>query len=121
MEGTANIQEDFLEAFEHGMTLHFTVEEKALYPVLEKVENKSEASISELLADHKSIMERYRKIRQTGAADKNKNEMLLELVRELAKHGQKEEKTIPLLISHLTSEQLRSIDQSAELLGYRLQ
>ena len=121
LEETANIQEDFLEAFEHGMTLHFTVEEKALFPILEKVEKKSETSISELLAEHKSIMEKYQKIRQTGAADKNKNEILLELVRELAKHGQKEEKTIPPLISQLTSEQLSSIDQSAERLGYRLQ
>ncbi len=121
LKGTANIQEDFLEAFEHGMTLHFTVEEEALFPVLGKVEKKSETSISELLAEHKSIMEKYRKIRQTGAADKNRNEILLELVRELAKHGQKEEKTIPLLISQLTSEQLSSIDQNAERLGYRLQ
>jgi hypothetical protein len=44
----------------------------------------------------------------------------LELARELAKHGQKEEKTIPPLISQLTSEQLSSIDQSAKSLGYRL-
>jgi len=121
LKGTADMQEDFLEAFELGMTLHFTVEEKALFPVLEKVEKKGETLISELLAEHKSIMEKYWKIRHAGAADKNKNEILLELVRELAKHGQKEEKTLPPLISQLTSEQLSSIDQNAQRLGYRLQ
>jgi hypothetical protein len=65
-------------------------------------------------------MEKYSKIMHTIAADENKNEIVLELARELAKHGQKEEKTIPPLISQLTSEQLSSIDQSAKSLGYRL-
>jgi iron-sulfur cluster repair protein YtfE (RIC family) len=103
------------------MILHFAVEEEALFPVLGKVEKKGETLISELLAEHKSIMEKYGEIRHAGAADKNKNEILLELVRELAKHGQKEEKTLPPLISQLTSEQLSSIDQNAQRLGYRLQ
>ena len=120
LKGTTNLQEDFLEAFEQGMILHFAVEESALFPVLGKVEKKGETSISELLADHKSIMEKYSKIRQTTAGDKNKNDILLELIRELAKHSQKEEKTIPPLISQLTSEQLSSIDQSSKRLGYPL-
>ena len=120
MKGTASLQEDFLEAFRHGMILHFTVEEEALFPVLGKVGKKSETLVSELLDEHRSIMEKYSKIMHTIAADENKNEILLELARELAKHGQKEEKTIPLLMSQLTSEQLSSIDQSAKSLGYRL-
>ncbi len=120
MKGTASLQEDFLEAFRDGMILHFTVEEEALFPVLGKVGKKSETLVSELLDEHRSIMEKYGKIMHTTAADENKNEILLELARELAKHGQKEEKTIPPLISQLTSEQLSSIDQSAKSLGYRL-
>lgn len=120
MKGTASLQEDFLEAFRQGMILHFTVEEEALFPVLGKVGKKSETLVSELLDEHRSIMEKYSKIMHIIAADENKNEVLLELARELAKHGQKEEKTIPPLISQLTSEQLSSIDQSAKSLGYRL-
>ena len=120
MKGTASLQEDFLEAFRQGMILHFTVEEEALFPVLGKVGKKSETLVSELLDEHRSIMEKYSKIMHTTAADESKNEILLELARELAKHGQKEEKTIPPLISQLTSEQLSSIDQSAKSLGYRL-
>jgi hemerythrin-like domain-containing protein len=102
------------------MILHFTVEEEVLFPVLGKVGKKSETLVSELLDEHRSIMEKYSKIMHIIAADENKNEVLLELARELAKHGQKEEKTIPPLISQLTSEQLSSIDQSAKSLGYRL-
>ena len=120
MKGTASLQEDFLEAFRDGMILHFTVEEEALFPVLGKVGKKSETLVSELLDEHRSIMEKYGKIMQTAAADENKNEILLELARELAKHGQKEEKTIPPLISQLTSEHLSSIDQGAKNLGYSL-
>jgi iron-sulfur cluster repair protein YtfE (RIC family) len=67
MKGTASLQEDFLEAFRHGMILHFTVEEEALFPVLGKVGKKSETLVSELLDEHRSIMEKYIKIMHTKA------------------------------------------------------
>jgi hemerythrin-like domain-containing protein len=35
-ERTSDLQTDFLKAFEVGITLHFTVEEEALFPALRK-------------------------------------------------------------------------------------
>lgn len=118
MKGAASLQEDFLKAFEQGMILHFTVEEEALFPVLARAGEKPRILISELLAEHKSIMEKHNMIVQTAAVDKDK--ILLELIRELADHAKKEEQSIPSIISQLTSEQLSNIDQDAKRLGYRL-
>ena len=118
VKGAASLQEDFLKAFEQGMILHFAVEEEALFPILARVGEKPGILVSELLAEHKSIMEKHNMIMQITTVDKDK--ILLELARELANHGKKEEQNIPPIVSQLTPEQLNNIDQDAKRLGYRL-
>lgn len=118
MEGTSDLQRAFLEAFEHGITLHFTVEEEALFPALRKKGKNAETLIDELLLQHRSIMEKYSKIMQTSQTDEKKREILLELARELAEHGRKEEISVPPIVTQMSLEQLKEVDQAAKRLGY---
>jgi DUF438 domain-containing protein len=119
-EKTSDLQRDFLEAFEHGITLHFTVEEEALFPVLRKIGKNAGTLVDELLLQHRSIMKKYSTILQTVGADEAKKEILLKLVQELAAHSQKEEKSVPPIAAQMSLEQLREVDQAAKHLGYRV-
>ena len=120
MEKTSEQQMSFLEAFEQGVILHFTVEEKALFPALRRKGRTAETLVDELLLEHQSIMEKHSKIKQTAYAEEEKRKFLLELAQELAKHGLKEEMSIPPLVAQMDLEQLREIDQAAKVLGYHL-
>jgi hemerythrin-like domain-containing protein len=119
-EKTSDLQRDFLEAFEHGITLHFTVEEEALFPVLRKIGKNAGTLVDELLLQHRSIMKKYSTILQTVGADEAKKEILLKLVQELVAHSQKEEKSVPPIAAQMSLEQLREVDQAAKRLGYRV-
>jgi len=119
-EGSSDVQRDFLEAFEHGITLHFTVEEEALFPALRKKGKNAETLIDELLLQHRSIMEKYSNIAQAPHTDEEKKEILLGLARELAEHGRKEEISIPPIVTQMSLEQLSEVDQAAKRLGYHL-
>jgi iron-sulfur cluster repair protein YtfE (RIC family) len=72
-ERPPDIQKDFLEAFEHGITLHFTVEEEALFPALRKKGKNAETLVDELLLQHQSIMEKYSKIVQASHTDEERD------------------------------------------------
>lgn len=120
MERTSDLQRDFLEAFEHGITLHFTVEEEALFPALRKKGKNAETLIDELLLQHRSIMEKYGKIVQASYTDEEKREILLGLARELAEHSRKEELSVPPIVTQMSLEQLSEIDQAAKRLGYHV-
>jgi DUF438 domain-containing protein len=118
LEKTSSLQKDFLEAFERGMTLHFTIEQEALFPALRKKGKNAETLVDELLLQHRSIMEKYNEIVQASHTDEEKREVLLELARELAEHSRKEEISVPPIVAQMSFEQLREIDQEAKRLGY---
>jgi iron-sulfur cluster repair protein YtfE (RIC family) len=120
MKRTSDLQREFLEAFEHGITLHFAVEEEALFPVLRKTGKDAETLIGELLLQHQSIMKKYGSILHALGSEDEKNETLLKLVQELTSHNQKEEKEVPAIVTRISLEQLRGIDQVAKRLGYRV-
>jgi iron-sulfur cluster repair protein YtfE (RIC family) len=116
----SDLQTDFLEAFKHGITLHFTVEEKALFPALRKKGKNAEILVDELLLQHRSIMEKHGKMMQASYTDEEKRELLSALARELAEHGRKEELSVPPIVTRMSHEQLREIDQTAKRLGYNV-
>jgi hemerythrin-like domain-containing protein len=118
-EGTSNMQTDFLEAFQKGITLHFTVEEIALFPVMKRKGTNAETLVDELLFQHQSIMEKHNRIMQ-AYTDEEKRETLLRLAQELAEHTHKEDVSIPSVVAQMSPEQLREIDQTAKHLGYNL-
>ncbi len=117
-EKALSLQKDFLEAFEHGISMHFAVEEEALFPALRETGRASEVLVQELLAQHRSIMEKYSRVAQTALTDEQKKEILLQLVQELSKHHSKEEQSVPTLVKRLNIEQLVKIDRTAKSLGY---
>jgi hemerythrin-like domain-containing protein len=119
-ERTSDLQTDFLEAFKHAITLHFTVEEKALFPAMRTKGKNAETLVDELLLQHRSIMDKHSKITQASNTDEEKRELLLALARELAEHGRKEEMSVPPIVAQMSLEQLREIDEAAKRLGYNV-
>jgi len=120
LEKTSEQQRDFLEAFGQGIALHFTVEEKALFPALREKGKDAEKLVDDLLLQHQSIMEKHGKIMQATYTEEEKREFLLELARELAEHSLKEERSIPSIVAQIGLEQLREIDRTAKGLGYNV-
>lgn len=119
-ENNLDLQRDFLEAFAHGIILHFTVEEEALFPELRKMGRHAETLVDELLLQHRSIVERYSMILQGSYTDGEKKEILLQMIRELAAHTQKEERFVQPIVRQMSLEQLKEVDQLANRLGYRV-
>jgi iron-sulfur cluster repair protein YtfE (RIC family) len=117
-DGTVDQQKAFLEAFEHGITLHFTVEEEALFPELKKTGKDAATLVSELLQEHRSILQKYSQITQVSPRDAEKQGILLKMLTELQAHNRKEERTVPPIITQLSFAQLGKVDQAAKRLGY---
>jgi DUF438 domain-containing protein len=116
-DGTVDNQKAFLEAFEHGITLHFRVEEEALFPELKKTGKDAETLVNELLQEHSIIMKEYSQT-LTPQNDTEQKEALLKMLTELQAHNRKEERTIPTVITQLTFAQLGKVDRAAKRLGY---
>ena len=95
----SDLQRDFLEAFKHGITLHFAVEEAALFPAMRKMGKTAATLVDELLVEHRSIMEKYGKTVQASDAAEEKRGILLQLIKERAAHTQKEEKFVSPIVS----------------------
>jgi len=113
---TTQLVEDFLQS-KLGIMLHFKVEEEALFPALRSVPNPNETAISNLIEDHKIIMQKFAALdhaKETGASI----DMLLGLLKDLSAHAKKEEQLFPSLIEPLTGDQLKSVDDAAKRLGY---
>ena len=120
LEKTSGLQRDFLEAFAAGITLHFTVEEEALFPELRKMGKHAETLVDELLLQHRSIMEKYSMIVQGSHTDVEKKETLSKMIKELAAHTQKEERFVQPIVKQMSPKQLKEVDQAANRLGYRV-
>ncbi len=113
-------QKAFLDAFTHGITLHFTVEEKALFPEMKKIGQIAETLIDELLIQHKSILGKYSEFTQSSYDGEKRREILLGMLKELFAHTQKEEQFVYPLVKQLSKKQLEEVDHVANQLGYRL-
>ena len=111
------LNESSLQVWKVG-NRRWTVEEEALFPALRKKGKNAETLVDELLLQHRSIMEKYSNIAQASHTDEEKREILLELAQELAEHGRKEEISVPPIVTQMSLEQLREIDQAAKRLGY---
>lgn len=120
-EKTLDLQRDFLEAFEFGITLHFTVEEEALFPKLRRIGKCAETLVDELLLQHRSIMEKYNMIVKGSYGDDERKEILIRMIKELVEHSQVEERSVPPVVREMNLEQLKEVDQAASRLGYRVQ
>jgi Ethanolamine utilization protein EutJ (predicted chaperonin) len=120
LERTLNLQKDFLEAFERGITLHFRVEQEALYPEMRKLNEKAETLVDELLLEHRSIMEKYSVIMTGSSTVAEKKEIFLKMIKELAMYSQKEEEFVQPLVMRMSVEQLTIVDGIANRLGYHL-
>ena len=116
-EGTLDQQKAFLEAFEHGITLHFRVEEEALFPELKNTSKDAETLVNELLQEHSAIMKEYSQA-LTPQNDTEQKEALLKMLTELQAHNRKEERSVPPIITQLSFAQLGKVDQQARQLGY---
>ena len=113
----SDLQRDFLEAFKHGITLHFAVEEAALFPAMRKMGKTAATLVDELLVEHRSIMEKYGKTVHAADAEEKRG-ILLQLIQELAAHTQKEEKFVSPIVAQMSLGQQREVDQTAKRLGY---
>ena len=116
-EGTVDQQKAFLEAFEHGITLHFRVEEEALFPELKNTGKEAETLVNELLQEHSAIMKEYSQA-LTPQNDTEQKEALLKMLTELQAHNRKEERSVTPIIAQLSFAQLGKVDQAAKRLGY---
>src|SRR3972149_8087383 len=116
-DGTLDQQTAFLEAFEHGITLHFRVEEEALFPELKNTGKEAETLVNELLQEHSAIMKEYSQT-LTPKSDTEQKESLLKMLTALQAHNRKEERSVPPIITQLSFAQLGKVDQQARQLGY---
>jgi len=115
------LQKDFLDMFRVGMTQHFMIEEEALFPILRiGGGNEAKTLVSELLAEHRAMMEKYFKIKKGEGSAEDHGRLLLMMLKDLSAHSQKEENSIPPLMKRLNKEQLNRINEVARRLGYRL-
>ena len=119
LDGTVDQQKAFLEAFEHGITLHFRVEEEALFPELKNTSKDAETLVNELLQEHSAIMKEYSQA-LTPQNDTEQKEALLKMLTELQAHNRKEERSVPPIIAQLSFAQLGKVDQAAKRLGYQV-
>lgn len=120
VEKTLEQQKAFLEAFRQGLSLHFTVEEKALFPEMKNVGQIAETLIDELLVQHQSIMGKYEGVTKPANTNKERRENLLSLVQELIAHTKKEEQFVYPLVKQMSQEQLQVVDRLAKQLGYQI-
>ena len=115
-EKSEELVEDFLKYFKVGVTHHFKIEEKALFPILRSNVKDAEPFISELISEHKDIINKYFKLQNGFTQTRD----LTDLLKALSTHAGKEERVLPPLIAFLNGEQLQKIDELTKRLGYSL-
>jgi hemerythrin-like domain-containing protein len=119
-EKREKLTEDFVKFFRAGVIQHFKVEEVALFPILRRNSKDAEPIISELISEHKTMINRYLKIQDAKNPGVAKMGDLKTLLEELSEHARKEERSIPPFIEMLNKEQLKKIDELARHLEYSL-
>ncbi len=80
---------DFLEAFQRGLELHFTIEEQAFFPQIKQMGQAEQALVEELLVEHKAILEKCRVASETTWGSKERAEILIQIAHDLEAHTKK--------------------------------
>jgi hemerythrin-like domain-containing protein len=119
-EESHKLAEDFMKFFRVGVIQHFKIEEEALFPILRRNFKDAEPLISELIAEHKTMINKYFELQDDKNLKLSKPEDLTGLLRDLSEHARKEESSLPQLIASLDEGQLKKIDDLARRLGYPL-
>lgn len=112
--------QDFLKFFKIGLVQHFKIEEMALFPILKNASEPAKPIISEIISEHKDMVNRYFKLQNSKNPGIVHTGDVTDLLKALAAHAEKEEKLFPPLIALLSKEQLRKIDELAKRVGYSL-
>jgi iron-sulfur cluster repair protein YtfE (RIC family) len=112
------LHEDFIKFFRVGVIQHFKVEETTLFPILRRNFKESEKLISELISEHKIMVDKYFKLRDINDFKLKRTKDLTNLLKELSTHAQKEERFLPPYIKRLSEKDLREIDELVRGLGY---
>jgi len=112
------LEKDFVKFFRMGVIQHFKMEEVALFPILQRNFKDAEPLVSELISEHKRMINKYFKLHDVKDFKLNKREDLTVLLRELSAHAKKEERYLPSFIELLDEEQLKKIDELTRRLGY---
>jgi hemerythrin-like domain-containing protein len=120
VDRTLEQQKEFLEAFKQGLSLHFTVEEKALFPEMKQIGKIAESLVDELLVQHRSIVGKYEGIAERSNSNVERRTNLRSLVQELITHTKKEEESVYPLVKQMSREQLEVVDRTAKQLGYQV-
>jgi hemerythrin-like domain-containing protein len=111
------LEADFVKFFRVGVIQHFKVEETALFPILRRNFKDAEPLISELISEHKLMVNKYFKLHTKDSKLKKTKDLIL-LLKELSRHGKKEEQFLPKFIKLLNEKQLKEIDELTRRLGY---
>jgi len=119
-EKSQRFEKDFVKFFRVGVIQHFKIEESALFPILQRNFKDARPVISELISEHKTMINKYFKLHDVKDTKLNKKEDFIALLKELSAHARKEEKSLPPLIRLLDEEQLKKIDELTRRLGYPL-
>jgi hemerythrin-like domain-containing protein len=113
-------EEDFIKFFRVGVIQHFKVEEVTLFPILRKNFKELEKVISELISEHKIMVDKYFKLHDLKGSKAKRTEDLTSLLKKLSEHAKKEEAFLPPYIKKLPEKQLKEIDELTRRLGYPL-
>lgn len=111
-------EEDFIKFFRVGVIQHFKVEEVALFPILRKNFKELENIISELISEHKIMVDKYFKLHSVKGSKAKRTEDLTALLKELSEHAKKEETFLPPYVEMMNEKQLMEIDELTRQMGY---
>lgn len=126
-KGTGGIEEvkEFSSFLEKEITLHFEIEEKALFPVLGKMIGADSGPVYVMLMEHEDLMPKFRELielsKDLNGSDPNKRKRAAKLARviinSLYNHAQKEDQILfPYAQTALAPEQQAEVDSAAEKL-----
>jgi hemerythrin-like domain-containing protein len=117
-EDREKFAEDFVKFFRVGIIQHFKIEESSLFPVLRRNFKDAEPIVSELISEHKTMIDRYFKLQKSKHSKLNRIEDLTTLLKDLSEHAKKEENALPPFIALLDEKQLKKIDELTRQHGY---
>lgn len=122
---TGGIQQikDFSSFLEKEITLHFEIEEKALFPALGKLIGTDSGPVYVMLVEHEDLSPKFQELvelsRQLSGSKSEHKKKIVQLSRyiinTLYNHAQKEDQILfPFAQSALTSQQGDEIDSAAD-------
>lgn len=112
-EEYVNVINEFSQFFKTSIVYHFKVEEQALFPVLK--DKDLGPDIQELLSEHRRILMGFQHFERIKGPIASVT-ILKMLINDLSIHARKEDELFPLWASRLSNEELKRIDEEAELI-----